>query len=294
MCTNTTRKRWLVGALAAMGMAVVLTVGALIQVHHQKVRVAEQRGLTRHTAQDLRALAAPDGLFNLPELGEMNTPESRIDATFMVSLMARDSSYRMATAATNESLYAYARDDRNSLSSRLKAYVALRSFDDHRWEEWHSLAPSIDAAFPPSVSDGDVASYIDIAEPAALLDDNFRPRTRLVPFDATANEQSERLAVSAIALRHLFANSAEINGFFTHLEPTLCQWASGNATYSQQTLFAANALIGTDNYTCINNRYIESLYGCKDSSQLLSVDGKASSDCSLALTFFTYRLGITK
>lgn len=289
-------KKLLVATVSATCVIVVILFSfiALIQLRQHDTVVAEQRGLTQKTATVFRSLIASDGLFKLPELGDKNTLESRIDATFMVSQIARNSYYVVATEKTKDSLYAYAQNKQNSLASRLKAYVALSNFKDKRWKEWQELAKIIDNSIPSEVSKNDVAGYLSVAEHLALLDENFKPRTKLIPFDPSTSEQSERLATSAIILNYLFTNGDELNKHFSNLLPKMCRWASGDATYTQQTLLAANALIGSDKSTCINFNYIKNLYGCKDSPNLLSINGNRSSTCSLVLTYYASRLGVTK
>lgn len=278
-----------------MCVLVAIVVGVLTQLHDQEMRVARQRGLIdQETVLAIRELASSDGLFNLPELGTKNTLETRIDATFLASEMAQNSIYTLATEETRDSLFSYARNEKNPLGLRLKSYVALRNFEDKRWRDGLGLAKAINKSMPPSVSESNVAEYLAVAEPLILLDDEFKPRTKLLPFKLSNAEQSERLAASTIILDYLFTNGSEIRENFRDLESKMCGWASGGAKYPQQTLFAANALIGTKRNECINTGYIESLYGCKDSSQFLSVDGKSSGTCSLTLTYYAYRIGVTK
>lgn len=191
-------------------------------------------------------------------------------------------------------LYAYAQNEENYLALRLKAYVALRDFKDDRWKNWQELETQIDSLIPSEVCENDLPEYLAIAQPLALLDSDFRSRTKLVLFDPSTSEQSERLAVSTMILEYLFTNGEELREHFSHLQSEMCGWASGEASYLQQTLFAANGLIGTDKATCINSSYIRDLYGCKDSKNFVSIDGRSSSDCSLTLTYYASRLGVTK
>ncbi len=68
----------------------------------------------------------------MPELDTRNTEESRINATYMVSQMVGENHDKVSTQRTLDSLYAYAKDERNPLAMRLKAY-----FDWHRAKFLH-------------------------------------------------------------------------------------------------------------------------------------------------------------
>lgn len=58
----------------------------------------------------------------MPELDTRNTEESRINATYMVSQMVGENHDKVFTQRTLDSLYAYAKDERNPPAMRLKAY----------------------------------------------------------------------------------------------------------------------------------------------------------------------------
>lgn len=258
------------------------------QADHQAL---EHRGVTRQTLDSFRALSTADGLFDMPELDTRNTEESRINATYMVSQMAGENHDKVCTLRTLDSLYAYAKDERKPLAMRLKAYVALKNFGDTRWESSDGIVKQVARSFPKSVASNSLAEYLALAEPVADLDPDFAPTTILVPFNPLTDEQSERLATSAMITRYLFSNGDRIPEYFSDLSPDLCAWASGDSPYAQQTLLAADALTGTEQSSCISRPAIKKLFGCKSSTQMIAIDGSRTGVCSLTLTYYAYRSG---
>lgn len=283
-------------AVGAIVLALIAgaTAVALTQIHQQQVEVAGQIGLSRESTASIQSLLDEQGLVRMPELEGRDTPESLIDATFMAISMAYPRAQEVMTSKTAHSLYRYASDGGRPTEMRLKAYAALRGLGDTRWKEGMPLVRGIERSMPESVDRDGLAQYMAAAEPIALLDTAFSPTTRLEPFDTEGDESGERLAVSAMILRYLFSNSAQIPGYFTTLQPALCQWAGGEGRYIQQRLFAVNAVQGTAQASCISDDAVRSLYGCRDSPTFISTDGSPGSPCSLTLTYAAWRTGLWK
>lgn len=289
--TRTKRRLIVTVATAAVLLISSCAAVAMVQFYQADYQALEQRGATRKTLDSFRALSTADGLFDMPELGTRNTEESRINATYMVSQMVGENHDKVSTQRTLDSLYAYAKDERNPLAMRLKAYVALKNFKDTRWESSDGIVKQVEQSFPKNVASDGLAEYLSLAEPVAVLDSDFTPTTMLVPFNPLTNEQTERLATSAMITRYLFGNGSQIPEYFSDLSPDLCAWASGDSPYVQQTLLAADALTGTEQSSCISRPAIKKLFGCKNSTQMIAIDGSRTGVCSLTLTYYAYRSG---
>lgn len=120
--TRTKRRLIVTIATAAVLLISSCAAVAMVQFYQADYQALEQRGATRKTLDSFRALSTADGLFDMPELGTRNTEESRINATYMVSQMVGENHDKVSTQRTLDSLYAYAKDERNPLAMRLKAY----------------------------------------------------------------------------------------------------------------------------------------------------------------------------
>ena len=193
--TRTKRRLIVTIATAAVLLISSCAAVAMVQFYQADYQALEQRGATRKTLDSFRALSTADGLFDMPELGTRNTEESRINATYMVSQMVGENHDKVSTQRTLDSLYAYAKDERNPLAMRLKAYVALKNFKDTRWESSDGIVKQVEQSFPKNVASDGLAEYLSLAEPVAVLDSDFTPTTMLVPFNPLTNEGPVSLSV---------------------------------------------------------------------------------------------------
>lgn len=273
--------------LVVLGCAAVMAV----QFCRADLQALAHRGVSQQAGDDFRKLELPDGLFDLPEMGSRNTEESRINATFMVSQMAGDNYPKVGTWRTLNALYDYAENEWKPLVMRLKAYVALKNLKDQRWETSSEIVRQTESSFPKIVTKDNLAEYLSLAEPVMILDPDFIPFTELTPFDPLIDEQAERLATSAIISKYLFSNKDKISGYFSELRPKLCAWAGGDSAHTQQTLLAAAALAGTSQSACTSRPKIKKLFGCKNASRMIAVDGSRTGTCSLTLTYYVFISG---
>lgn len=271
---------------------VVITVIALVQLQEQKLRVEEAIGLTTKGSAGVAKLVNTDGLVEFPELGDRNTAESRVNATFLTAQMVSPKSASVVNDKTTDSLHSYGIDAKNPVETRLKAFAALKLLNDFRWKESASLIASIKSMTPKTVSYDTLPNYLALAEPLNLLDDSFS-KAKLIRFDATQNEQTERLAASALTLSYLFDNKEQIIEYFSAIKPKLCNWADGNSQHVQQILISANALLGTKDARCIieEKEFIKSYTGCENSS-LVRLNKEEKSGCSLMLTYYAWRASL--
>lgn len=271
---------------------VIFAVTALVQLHEQRQRVEETIGLTKEARADISRLFDKDGLAKFPELGIRNTPESRIDATFLAVQMAMPRARTVVNNQTTDALYAYSVSATNPVGIRLKAFATLKLLNDSRWKEGASLVESIESTLPKTISLDTLANYLALAEPINLLDDSFS-KSKLVRFDATQNEETERLAASALALNYLFDNKEQLSKYFPELKAKLCTWAGGGGQHVQQTLISAAALVGTMDAQCNleEKEFTKSYVGCENSS-LVSLEKSKKSKCSLLLTYYAWRAAL--
>ncbi|MDO5092204.1 MAG: hypothetical protein Q4D79_02100 [Propionibacteriaceae bacterium] len=146
---------------------------------------------------------------------------------------------------------------------------------------------------PDLIGPDTLAEYLAVAEAAYVIDQEL-PLRELAEFTPGDDEQLQRLAVSALGLRHLFSNSKDVQNFFPDLRPKLVTWANGDYEHIPQFLLSNIALNGTPDSPDSRQQIVHEKQGCKSSKIFFSVDGTPSGECSLVNTHFAWMTGAVR
>ena len=274
----------------------LITVTAVSTVMWQlsKTHEAQRNALVSpDLLSDLSNLISDDGLAKLPELGDKNTDESRIQASLIVAKLAEPRLEDLRKQLSRDRIYQFASAKDKPEETRLLAFETLYYLHDSRAEEGRVLARQAMSSLPATIEPDALPKYLAVAEASHLLDPEV-PLRELADFDPGDNEQLQRSATSALGLSHLFSNKEELSSsFFPNLRPKLATWAKGDYQYIQQFLLSNIALNGTPGSSGDDGRRIAyAMQGCASSKIFFSVDGDSENECSLINTHFAWMMGV--
>lgn len=287
------RRKAVTVAAVLVGLAIV--AAAILAVWQLSAVRETQRNamISQELLSDLSNQIAEDGLAELPELGAENTDKSRIQASFIVAQMAEPRLGDLQNQLSKDRIYEYATSESNPTATRLLAFGTLHYLGDSRSEEGRALAQQEMNSQPDLIGPETLAEYLAVAEAAYVIDQKL-PLRELAEFTPGEDEQLQRLAVSALGLRHLFSNSNSVQNFFPDLHPKLVTWANGDYEHIPQFLLSNIALNGTPDSPDNRQQIAREKQGCKSSKTFFSVDGTPSGECSLINTHFAWMMGAVR
>ncbi len=269
-------------------------------------------GVSDLLVQEAVAFRAPNGLFRPPGVsgavqpvtwlqalnegvektsGSPTSPpgQGSISATYLFARLLDQRFKEAANSATGDTLYSSLESQSTPVVDRLKAGAALRKLGDERWSEAKKLAIEVAGKQAGPISSQELAGYLEIMEPAAVID-NELPLQALVEFTPGANEQLQRSAWAALYLSYLFSNQQEVTRMFGSMVRDLKEVALDPDTPVPELILAAGVLSASSQVTLeqaesrrIGMRIRENA-GCRDSKALYSATGEGSGPCSLMLT----------
>lgn len=230
-------------------------------------------------------------------LTDIDGPDG-VTSTYQVArLLGPEQFPEVVDETTLTSLQGVAQESDDSPARRLQAAASLaRAGENLAEDDLEQLVDVASVSWPDRVGLDDLAGYLTLATPLAMLEANF-PAAELQEFNVGDDVMSQRLALTALREHHLFAEGEAVQQMFPDLQHQLPEIALDEEEPFEKRLLSAAALSGgtvidEDRETLreIDDAISEG-QGCRGSEFLYSIDGAADGQCSLRLTVDS--LGVT-
>ncbi|MCO8190630.1 MAG: hypothetical protein NKF37_03730 [Tropheryma whipplei] len=239
--------------------------------------------------RDITKLIASDGLATLPELGDENTLDSRVHATYLIAVMTEEGRKKeLGRLLSVKALRAYATDNNKPDQYRLEAYYAMQVIDDS--ENGIAFARSVMARQPRTIETlSQLHQYLSVAAAAIRLDPSiYRPALRLRNMQID-NGELLAIVMKYVPLGYMFSNfRGKDSVLFPALRSELTKWTDSPSV--AKFLVGMISLSGTPYSVSYNTKaeIAKGFIGCRTSNVMISTTGEKSADCSLTNTYYFF------
>ena len=211
-----------------------------------------------------------------------------VDSTYLFARLLDSRFAEVANDQTRSKLVEVASARDEPLVRRLEATLALKNAGSDRWQGLATPLLAQVKAESGTVTKRQLPDYLSEMGPAVQLDPDITKK-RLRSFDPGYEVEGQKLAAAAVSESFLFANEEQVGAMFAPLQKSMKGWLTTPVPFPQLMTAAATlpssrvVKLSSDELDRTSDKIVAH-QGCAGSGRFFSVDGEATSTCSVVMT----------